>query len=171
MRSRDGAPLRLGLQTNDDNPQRVQMARLLAEQWAAVGVQIVAVTLPFEELTTALLGQRFDLVVIGWESLGADPGNSPFWHSQADIPGAGFNFTSVQDAEVDGWLAAAAQLPGCDLNRRGAIYRQVQHRVAALQPYLLLVAPQSVWAYQQRWQGIVPGPWRLDTNLTGWRLP
>jgi peptide/nickel transport system substrate-binding protein len=171
VRSRDGAPLRLGLQTNDDNPQRVQMARLLAEQWAVVGVQIVAVTLPFEELTTALLGQRFDLVVIGWESLGADPGNSPFWHSQADIPGAGFNFTSVQDAEVDGWLAAAAQLPGCDLNRRGAIYRQVQHRVAALQPYLLLVAPQSVWAYQQRWQGIVPGPWRLDTNLTGWRLP
>lgn len=171
VRSRNGQPLRLGLQTNDDNPRRVQIAQLIAGYLARVGIQVAAAPVPFEELTATLLGQRFDLVVIGWENLGADPGNSPFWHSQADVPGAGYNFTSVQDGEIDGWLDAAAQLPGCDLNARGDLYRQVQGRVAELQPYVLLAAPQAVWGYAARWQGIAPGPWSLDYNVTSWRLP
>ncbi len=171
VRSRNGQTLRLGLQTNEDNLRRVQMAQLIATQLSRVGIQAVAAPLPFEELTTTLLGQRFDLVVIGWENLGADPGNSPFWHSQADVPGAGYNFTSVQDAEIDARLDAAAQLPGCDLNTRGELYRQVQARVAELQPYVPLAAPQAVWAYATRWEGIAPGPWSLDYNVTTWRAP
>jgi peptide/nickel transport system substrate-binding protein len=171
VRSRNGVPLRLGLQTNDDNPRRVQMAQLIAGYLGRVGIQVAAAPVPFDQLTTSLLGQRFDLVVIGWENLGADPGNSPFWHSQADVPGTGYNFTSVQDAEIDGWLDAAGQLPGCDLNTRGDLYRQVQTRIADLQPYVLLAAPQAVWGYANRWHSIAPGPWSLDYNANTWRLP
>jgi peptide/nickel transport system substrate-binding protein len=171
VRSRNGQPLRLNLQTNADNPQRVQMVELIAAQLGRVGVQAVAAALPFEELTTTLLEQRFDLVVIGWENLGADPGNSPFWHSQADLPGTGYNFTSVQDGEIDGLLDAAAQFPGCDPTTRAELYQQVQQRIADLHPYLLLAAPQALWAYADRWQGIAPGPWSLDHNVTTWHLP
>jgi ABC-type transport system substrate-binding protein len=109
------------------------------------------------------------LVVIGWENLGADPGNSPFWHSQADIPGAGFNFTSFHDDEVDSWLERATRLPGCDLNTRRELYQQVQARIAATLPYLLLATQEDAWVYQSRWQGIAPGPWDVDYNVNVWR--
>ena len=171
VRTRQGTPLRLTLRTNEDNPYRVQIAQLIAEQLTALGIEVELIAGSFDELTAVLLDQQFDLVVIGWENLGADPGNSPFWHSQADIPGTGFNFTSFHDAEVDTWLTQAAQLPNCDINARGDLYRQVQQRIATQHPYIFLAAQQSAWAYQNRWQGIDPRPWGIDYNIGSWRLP
>ncbi len=171
VRTRAGQPLRLSILTNEDNPKRVEMARLIAEQLTALGIDVQLQVVTFDELTAVLLDQRFDLVVIGWENLGADPGNSPFWHSQADIPGAGFNFTSFHDDEVDGWLESATRLPSCDLNRRSALYAQVQQRIATQLPYVLLAGQESAWVYQSRWQGISPGPWEIDYNVEAWRLP
>jgi peptide/nickel transport system substrate-binding protein len=171
VRTRAGQPLRLSLRTNDDNAQRVQMARILAEELAALGVDVQLEIVNFNELTATLLDQRFDLVVIGWENLGADPGNSPFWHTQADIPGAGFNFTSFQDAEVDGWLDSAARSPGCDLNQRATLYKQVQERISTTLPYIFLATQENAWVYQSRWQGIAPGPWDIDYNVATWQAP
>ena len=168
VRTRGGQPLHLSLRTNEDNPKRVAMARLIAEQLSALGIQIDLQVVSFDELTADLLGQRFDMVVIGWENLGADPGNSPFWHSQADIPGTGFNFSSFHDDEVDKWLESATQLSGCDLNSRGDLYKQVQQRVAGQLPYIFLAAQESTWAYQSRWQGIEPGPWGIEYNVASW---
>jgi peptide/nickel transport system substrate-binding protein len=171
VRLRAGQPLRLSIRTNDDNPKRIEIARLLAEELEAIGVEVELTVVPFGQLTADLLDQRFDLVVIGWENLGADPGNSPFWHSQADIPGTGFNFTSFHDAEVDSWLDSAMRLPGCDLNQRSAIYGQVQERIASQLAYVLLAGQENAWVYQNRWQGISPGPWDIDYNVTSWQLP
>jgi peptide/nickel transport system substrate-binding protein len=171
VRTRNGQSLRLSIRTNEDNPKRVEIARLLAEQLRGLGVDVQLEIVNFDALTGALLDQRFDLVVIGWENLGADPGNSPFWHSQADIPGAGFNFTSFHDEEVDSWLESATRLPGCDPNSRRALYVQVQQRIAETLPYIPLAAQESAWAYQSRWQEIAPGPWDIDYNVTAWRLP
>ncbi len=171
LRTRGDQPLRLSIRTNEDNPQRVEIAHLLAEQLRALGVDVQLEVVSFNDLTATLLDQRFDLVVIGWENLGADPGNSPFWHSQADIPGAGFNFTSFHDEEVDSWLESATRLPGCDFDSRRALYTQVQQRIAATLPYIPLATQQSAWAYQSRWQEIAPGPWSIDYNVAAWRLP
>lgn len=170
VRTRDGQPLRLSIRTNEDNAKRVAMAQLIASALSGLGVEVQLEALPFNQLTATLLDQRFDLVVIGWENLGADPGNSPFWHSQADIPGTGFNFTSFHDNEVDSWLDSASRLPGCDLNSRAALYRQVQQRIAETLPYVLLAAQESAWAYQSRWQGIAPGPWGIHYNVASWRV-
>jgi peptide/nickel transport system substrate-binding protein len=171
VRARGGVPLRLTLQTNADNPLRVRISEFVAAQLRDVGFDIVLTPLFFEELTAALLGQRYDLVVIGWENLGADPGNSPFWHSRDDSPGVGFNFTSFQDAEIDSLLDAALQDPTCDLARRAGAYRQVQARIQAELPYILLAGDLNGWAYATRWQGIAPGPWRFDHNVVRWQLP
>ena len=171
VRTRDGAPLRLTIQTNADNPLRVRLSEFVAAQLRRVGFEIVVHPVDFGELTATLLGQRYDLVVIGWENLGADPGNSPFWHSRDDLPGVGFNFTSFQDAEVDSLLDAALQDPACDLNRRADAYRQVQARIHAELPTILLAGDVQAWAYATRWQEIAPGPWRFDHNVAQWRLP
>src|SRR5690606_10820915 len=82
VREQGARLLRLTLQTDEDNPLRMRIAETIAADLAEVGFQIDLQVISFEALTAALLGQRYDLVVIGWESLGADPGNSPFWHSR-----------------------------------------------------------------------------------------
>lgn len=170
VRMSGGTPLRLTLRTNQDNPLRVQMAERIAADLRAVGYAIDLSVLPFEQVTAALLDQRFDLVVIGWEDVGADPSLSPFWHSRDDRPGAGFNFTSFQDGEVDGWLDAAEQMPGCGLDDRGALYRQVQERLDQSRPYIFLAGHKAAWAYSKRVQGIAPGPWSLTHNVEAWVL-
>ncbi len=168
VREQGARLLRLTLQTNEDNPLRMRIAETIAADLAEVGFQIDLQVISFEALTAALLGQRYDLVVIGWESLGADPGNSPFWHSRDDVPGNGFNFTSVNDPEIDTWFDSAAQAPGCDLNQRAELYRQIQQRIATLSPYILLAGQTGVWAYQDAWQGIAPGPWSITYNVESW---
>ncbi|HXF62884.1 MAG TPA: peptide ABC transporter substrate-binding protein, partial [Caldilineaceae bacterium] len=100
IREAGGETLRLALQTNGDNPLRVRLAEQVAAQLQQVGFQIDLEVVSFEELADMLLGQRFDLAVIGWENVGADPGNAPFWQTAQDRPGQGFNFTSFQDPEV-----------------------------------------------------------------------
>ncbi len=162
--------LHLTLHTNEDNALRVQLANRIADSLRGVGFEIDLAVAPFEEVAAALIDQRFDLAVIGWENVGADPALSPFWHSRQDQPGAGFNFTSFQDAEVDGWLDAADQAPQCGLDARGALYRQVQERIAQTRPYIFLVGHQAAWVYANRWQGIAPGPWGLTYNVESWAL-
>ncbi|MCC6167254.1 MAG: hypothetical protein IT329_08515 [Caldilineaceae bacterium] len=170
IRAAGDRPLRLTLQTNEDNPLRVQLAERIAAQLRAAGFQIDLAVGPFEEVSAALLDQRFDLAVIGWENVGADPALSPFWHSREDRPGAGFNVTSFHDAEVDGRLDAADQMPGCGLDERGALYRQVQEQLAQSHPYIFLAGHKAAWVYANRWQGIAPGPWGLTYNVEAWAL-
>jgi peptide/nickel transport system substrate-binding protein len=170
VRERAGMSLRLALQTNGDNPLRVRLAELAAAQLRPLGFAIDLALVSFEELTATLLEQRFDLVVIGWENVGADPGNNPFWPASQDLPGQGFNFTSFQDPEVDGWLESANTLPGCGLDGRGALYRQVQRRLDQVRPYIFLGGHMAAWAYSSRWQDITPGPWGLDYNVETWKL-
>lgn len=169
MRAAGDLPLRLTLQTNADNPLRVQMAERIAADLAAVGFAIDLSVVSFEEVTAALLDQRFDLALLGWEDVGADPALSPLWHSREDRPGAGFNFTSFHDVEVDDLLDAADQMPGCGLDDRAALYRQVQERLWASRPYLYLVGHKAAWVYTNHRQGIAPGPWGLTHNVETWK--
>lgn len=168
VRRRAETPLSLRLSTNADNPLRVALAQQIAAQLAQAGFAVELRAVAFDELAAELLGQRFDLALFGWEGLGGDPGTSPFWHSRDDLPGAGFNVSSVQDAEIDAWLDAAITLPGCDPAARADLYRQVQQRVALLRPSIILAQPWAVWAVSSRLQGLAPAPWRFTHNVTGW---
>ena len=170
IRDKNGKPLQLSLLTNTDNPERVRVAQLVKEQLAQLGLQIQFIPQSFQQVTDALLGQRFDMAVIGWDNISADPGISTFWQSREDIPGAGYNFTSFHDDQVDAWLDQAAQLPGCGLDARGTLYRQVQQKVYAGLPYVFISGKVSAWAYANRWHGIAPGPWGLEYNAQEWWL-
>jgi ABC-type transport system substrate-binding protein len=131
VREANGLPLRLAHQTNGDNALRVALAEQVASQLRQVGFQIDVSLTSFEELTTVLLAQQFDLVVIGWENIGADPGNNPFWSTSQDLPGQGFNFASVRIRRstagwprptrlpAAGWTNAARSIVRCssDLTR------------------------------------------------------
>ncbi|RIK35938.1 MAG: hypothetical protein DCC55_28810 [Chloroflexi bacterium] len=159
IRERDGIQLALALLTNDDSALRVRIGELVQQQLAQVGIEIQFTPLPFEEMADTLLGQRFDLAIAGWENVGPDPATSTFWHSRDDLPGSGLNFVSFQDREIDTWLDAAAQWPGCDPVARGERYRGVQQRLYEQTALIPLGGPLHTWAYRARWQNVRPGPW------------
>jgi peptide/nickel transport system substrate-binding protein len=161
VRERNGQPLQLTLLTNNDSPQRMRIGEMVQEQLAVLGIAIRFEAVPFEAMTATLFDQRFDMAVIGWENLGPDPATSAFWHSQADVPGAGLNFVSFQDAEVDTWLDDAAQSADCTPERRAPLYRQVQQRIYAAVPYVFLGGPLQIWVSTSHWQTVRPQAWGL----------
>lgn len=168
VRDRDGVPLSLTLITNEDSPARLRIGELLQTQLRQVGVDLQISALPFDEMANTLLGQQFDLAVIGWENIGPDPATSAFWHSRADQPGLGLNLASLQDEQIDQWLDEADRWPGCNPLSRAERYRSVQTRLAEHLPAIFLGGPLQTWLYPRAWQGIQPGPWQFDHNLSEW---
>ncbi|MCB0106662.1 MAG: hypothetical protein KDE53_12155 [Caldilineaceae bacterium] len=175
IRERDGAPLQLTLLTNEDSTLRARLAELIRLQFQAVGIDLQVAVQPFDLLTNALLGQRYDMVLIGWDTLGAEPGNSDFWLSQQDLPTefddngiGGANFTSYQNVAVDLWLTEARTHPSCDGGYRTQRYQQVQERIYADLPYIVLGSPYQGWVYRAEWQGITPQPWSFAHNIQRW---
>ena len=152
-----------------------RLAELIRLQFQAVGIDLQVAVQPFDLLTNALLGQRYDMVLIGWDTLGAEPGNSDFWLSQQDLPTefddngiGGANFTSYQNVAVDLWLTEARTHPSCDGGYRTQRYQQVQERIYADLPYIVLGSPYQGWVYRAEWQGITPQPWSFAHNIQRW---
>lgn len=180
VREREGQRLRLSLLTNEDSEARVALGQQLRTQWAQLGIEVLFQATPFETLTSTLLAQRYDLVLIGWDNLGAEPANSDFWHSRQDLPvdnagvsaggqeNGGANFVSYQNVAVDQWLDDARTTPDCDGGYRAFTYRRIQERVHADLPYLVLGGQQQGWVYRQGWQGIDPQPWDFAHNVQRW---
>ncbi|MEZ4860471.1 MAG: ABC transporter substrate-binding protein [Caldilineaceae bacterium] len=170
VRDRQGVALQLTLLTNTDSEERIALATLIQHQLQALGFAINFDALSFDTVADQLLAQRYDMVLIGWDNLGADPASSDFWHSRYDVPGSGANFVSYQNPQVDEWLDRARTLPGCETPARGALYRNVQEQIYRDLPYILIGGELQSWAYQRRWQGIQPGAWRFDYNVQRWWL-
>ncbi len=168
IRERAGERLQLTLLTNADSPARVKMARQLPPQLQAVGIELQVVVASFEELTATLLDQTYDVALIGWNNLGAEPANSDFWHSRQDLPGQGANFVSFQDREVDQWLDEARTAPACEGGYRVTRYQQIQERIHRELPYIILGGRLQGWAYRTEWQGVTPQPWQVDYNVSQW---
>ncbi|MEM7536764.1 MAG: ABC transporter substrate-binding protein [Chloroflexota bacterium] len=167
---KDGVPLQLSLTTNEDNNRRVQAGELLEEQFAVIGVDAQFEAQPFEMVTGHLLGQTYDMIIIGWENLGPDPATSTFWQSDADVPNQGLNMTSFQSEEVDKLVERAMILPGCEPSDRAGEYSEVQRIIHEEVPYIFLSGSLDAWVYADRWANVDPAPWTFDHNLQGWQL-
>lgn len=167
-RARDGVPLQLTIITNDDNPRRVLLGERLVRAFQALGIDTRFDALPFAEASARVLGQEYDLAIVGYEGLGADPGPLEFWHSRADAPGSGLNVTSYQSAAVDRLLDEARAIPGCDTGQRGIRYRAVQQRIYDDVPALLLSGQLTHVAVPLRWPNVRPQPWSVDYNVETW---
>ena len=168
VRKRDGKPLQLTLLTNKDSPQRMRIGALVQQQLAALGFDVHFAAENFAQVSDALLNQRYDMVVIGWDNVGPDPATSTFWHSRDDLPGSGANFVSFQDSDVDRWLDEAAQLPGCSIAGRAQRYQQIQRRLWEAVPYIFINSEPTAWAFTHKLQGQAPGPWRFDNQVQHW---
>jgi peptide/nickel transport system substrate-binding protein len=168
-RQRDGTTLALQLVTAD-TPERLAVAREIAEQAGAVGVRVDVRAVPADELFDGYLEpRRFEAALLGQWSMGSDPDVYPQWHS-SQAGGTGGNYAKFSDADVDRWLEVGRQEPDRELRRNA--YLHFQARWAEAQPAIMLYHPVYSFAVSRDVWGVAADPlpdssWRLR-GAAGW---
>jgi peptide/nickel transport system substrate-binding protein len=117
-----------------------------------------------------LVGQTFDMCIVGWTNMGSDPDDEGTFSSKNDLPDAAFNFNSYYNPEVDRLLEEAKTLPGCAVEERGPLYKQVQEHIYEDAPYTFLYVPRSILVYNERIGGLNPGAWKFRYNINEWYI-
>ncbi len=170
VREKDGNTLSLSLVTNAGNATREDLGVLVQDQLSQVGFAIDFQAIDFGVMVEQMLGQTYDLVIIGWTGLGTDPNDDSFWHTQYDTPGSGFNFVSYHNPEIDELLQQGVSVPGCATEDRAPAYKQIQEIIHNDVPYVFVSGGVANTAYTTKWQGIEPGPWGFYYNVHQWSL-
>jgi peptide/nickel transport system substrate-binding protein len=170
IREKDGQPLALSLLTNAGNTLREDLGALTQDQLGQVGFDINFEAIDFGVMVERMLGQQFDMVIIGWTGTGSDPNDETLWATRFDTPGSGFNFVSYHNPEIDELLTQAVTVPGCATEERAPFYQQIQQIIHDDLPYVMISGGVGNIPYNTRWEGIDPGPWSFFYNIHEWHL-
>ena len=135
-----------------------------------IGFNIEFEAIEFGTMVGEMLGQTFDMVIIGWTGLGTDPNDDSFWALRFDTPGSGFNFVSYSNDRVDELLKTGLAVPGCDPAERAPYYKEIQQLIHDDIPYVFVTGTIGNTGYTKRWQGVDPGPWSFYHNVEKWTL-
>ena len=164
----DGEPMVLELLTNSGNTTREDLGVLVQDQLGAIGLKIDFQAIDFGTMVDLMLGQNYDMVIIGWTGLGADPNDDSFWHSKFDTPESGFNFVSYNNPEIDRLLDEGVAVVGCAPADRAPIYQEIQQIIHDDIPYLFVTGSVGNWGYNAEWGNVDPGEWSTFWNLETW---
>ena len=170
VREKDGQRLELSLLTNSGNTTREDLGVLVKDQLDSVGFLVNFEAIDFGTLVEQLLGQSYDMVIIGWTGLGSDPNDDAFWSTEFDTPESGFNFVSYQSAEVDDLLQKGVTVPGCVPEERAPYYQQIQQIIHDDIPYVFITGGVGNTGYTTKWGNVDPGPWSFYYNVHEWYL-
>ena len=168
LHAEEGAPLALNLITNAGNETRESIGVIVQDQLGDLGFDIEFEAMEWNAFVGTLVGQTFDMCVVGWTNMGSDPDDEGTFASQNDLPDAAFNFVSYFRPEVDELLKEAKTLPGCAAEDRGPLYRQIQEYMYEDQPYDFLYVPRDILVYNKRIGGLDPGAWEFRYNIHEW---
>ena len=154
--------------TNAGNTTREDLGVLVQDQLNTMGFDINFEAIDFGTLVDTMLGQTFDMVIIGWTGLGTDPNDESFWHTENDVPGSSFNFVSFQNERVNELLKEGVSIPGCDPAERAPYYKEIQQIIHDEIPYLFISGSIGNTGYSSDWQNVDPGEWSFEWNIHNW---
>jgi peptide/nickel transport system substrate-binding protein len=170
IRVKDGKRLELTLQTNAGNETRENIMVLVQETLNSIGFDIKAEAVEFSTLVGEMVGQSFDLVLLGWINKGPDPDDVGLWEYRFDTPGSGFNFTSYYNERMEELGQAAKTLPGCDPAERGPMYKEISKMLHDDAPYVFLYNGLGNTIWNNRMNEVDPGPWVTRHNMEAWYI-
>ncbi len=170
VREKGDLTLSLNLKTNAGNTTREDLGALVQDQLDSIGFKIDFEAIEFGTMVGEMLGQTYDMVIIGWTGLGTDPNDDAFWRLQFDTPGSGFNFVSFSNDRVDELLRDGLSVPGCAPAERAPYYKEIQQIIHDEIPYVFVTGTIGNIGYTNRWDGIDPGPWSYYWNVEKWTL-
>lgn len=131
------------------DPQEFQAAQLLAAGWRQLGLEIEVRGLPRPQLSALVWNSRDKWDMAMWRMVGrperSDPDELTYNLFNPSTAEAGYNFVNWISPEY--MKVAEAQRGAMDRNERQALLHQAQDMVSAAQPYILLVYPKNVFAF------------------------
>ena len=160
IRDRDGRPFEFKLTTTDE-PTRVAVANMIAEQWKGLGIKVnVNVVTPTAFQDNYLKPRNFDTILYGWNTPDSDPDPYTQWHS-TQIKG-GQNYSGWVNKDADRILEDARHTP--DAAARAALYRDFQTLFAQELPALLLYHGIYEYAVDSQVRNVQVGSVLLDPH-------
>jgi peptide/nickel transport system substrate-binding protein len=134
-----------------NNPQAYQAAEIMVQEWRKLGLEIELRPLPRQQQSEVVWNRRQEWDMTMWQMVGrperSDPDEFVYNLFHSSTAPTGYNFVGWENSEYD--RLAEAQRVETDPNRRQALVRQAQEVVNADQPYLFLVHPVQVHAYNK----------------------
>jgi len=170
VRRKADQPLAFTLLTLSE-PDRIGVARMLAEQWANVGVTVTVEAASQLEVREALESGNFEAIMVHL-ALPGDPDPYPFWHeTQA---GGGQNYAGFVHRRTSEILEQARVK--VDRERRWELYHEFQDVFAHQVPALLLYVPVYTYGVDERIHDVQIGPLtypsdRFRTISEWWIVP
>jgi len=169
----EGTPLAFDLQTNAGNTSQEALYTILQDQWTQLGADVNLRIDDFNVILDGFLGQTYDAVGLFLSFSTPDNPNdlADIFTPQADVLGSGFNTGSYANEEVSRLLAEARTLPGCDLDERAELYRQVQEILHEELPWMFIssgLVPQVANNDIENWD---PRPGSSRWNIDAWMRP
>ena len=150
-----GQKLTVDLLVRNDAPDRVEAARLMAQQLKEVGFGVKVVGADFGSVLAAKRKPPFDFdaILMGW-TLNSDPDDYRLFHS-SQIPNEKtpdlLNFVGFANEEFD--QLTNQERGTLDVKKREELYRGTQRILAQEMPYYFLWANKILVAYNKRLQG------------------
>ncbi len=148
---------------------REVVANLIGVQLRQVGFDVRLRSASAGFLLELARDQRYDAILAGrGESYPVEVDLRQMFATAADILEDGGNTGSYHNAQVDVLLQEAHDLPGCAVERRADLYRQVQVILQEEQPYIWLFAPDYMIATRGGVSGFDPTPYAPFWNVRDW---
>lgn len=150
VRVKDGKPLAFSL-VHPDDEVHTQMAQSIQENWAAIGVQVNLIPVPYASLQNDYLARRAYQAALVELALPRtpDPDPYPFWH-QAEATG-GQNYPQWDNRTASEYLEQARVTT--DFGLRARLYRNFQVIFARELPALPLYVPVYSYGISDTVQG------------------
>ncbi|MDX8392762.1 MAG: ABC transporter substrate-binding protein [Mariprofundaceae bacterium] len=160
QRGADGIRFSLNYRTSTD-PARLRLASATASMWREIGIDVQVESLEWGGFYARIKRGDFQLFSLAWVGV-VDPDIYRWILHSSMWPPKGANRGRYADAEVDGWLDAAAQSE----NRAEQVdlYARVQQRMADDQVYIPLWYEPVIAVSGPRVRGFSPAP---DGSLRG----
>ncbi len=126
-------------------PERVEVAQLLAEQWASVGVTVTVEIVSPLEIRGALEERNFEAILVH-VALPGDPDPYPFWHETQIENGQNYaGFVHRRASEVMEQARTSS-----DRENRRELYDEFQEIFTQQVPALLLYVPVYTYGVDER---------------------
>ena len=133
------------------DPQEFQAAQLLAQAWRALGLQVEVRGLPRPQLADVVWNTRDKWDMAMWRMVGrperSDPDEFAFNLFNPATIATGYDFVAYNNPEYQ--KLAEAQRAELDRSKRQALLHDAQSVIDRDQPYVFLVYPKNVFAYDK----------------------
>jgi len=131
VREKDGVRLSLNFRYSDILLFFETTALVVQDQLGDIGIEVELEKVEWANyLTEVYFGQEYDLTAMSNSGgTGGAPDPNDFMSlllGSEDVVGSGNNITSYVNPEIDALIAEARTVPGCDIEARAAIYKEIQ---------------------------------------------